>query len=245
MIMMMTRFFGTKRSRTEGLSILPFALLSGLAFTIPYALTGVLLGPEFPSLLGALVGLAIVTFSARRGFLLPDDRWDFPDTKKWDERWRGSFDVKLDTLASRRMSISMAWFPYVLVALLLVLSRLPQLPFAAWLKSLTLTWRDVLGTDITAASQPLYLPGSMLVLTVLITLFLLFQHSVADGLMITGSLVVALQAVGAAGGNMIAIHNVVADSATVGLLGREGEHSGKQSYRPCIMWFWWGSWDWS
>ena len=34
---------------------------------------------------------------------------------------------------------------------------------------------------------------------------------------------VALQAVGAAAGNMIAIHNVVAASATVGLLDQEGE----------------------
>jgi lactate permease len=33
---------------------------------------------------------------------------------------------------------------------------------------------------------------------------------------------VALQAVGAAAGNMIAIHNVVAASATVGILGQEG-----------------------
>ena len=40
--------------------------------------------------------------------------------------------------------------------------------------------------------------------------------------MISGVLIVALQAVGAAAGNMIAIHNVVAASATVGLLGREG-----------------------
>jgi len=32
-----------------------------------------------------------------------------------------------------------------------------------------------------------------------------------------------VQAAGAAAGNMIAIHNVVAASATVGLLGREGE----------------------
>ncbi|TXZ88642.1 hypothetical protein FXE50_00470, partial [Vibrio cholerae] len=30
------------------------------AFTVPYALTGVFLGPEFPSLMGGLVGLAIV-----------------------------------------------------------------------------------------------------------------------------------------------------------------------------------------
>jgi len=37
-----------------------------------------------------------------------------------------------------------------------------------------------------------------------------------------GSVLLALQAVGAAAGNMIAIHNVVAAGATVGLLGREG-----------------------
>jgi len=35
-------------------------------------------------------------------------------------------------------------------------------------------------------------------------------------------IMVSLQAVGAAAGNMIAIHNIVAASATVGMLGREG-----------------------
>ena len=53
-------------------------------------------------------------------------------------------------------------------------------------------------------------------------MFSLFQQGVADSLMISGAMVVALQAVGAAAGNMIAIHNVVAASATVGLLGQEG-----------------------
>ena len=36
------------------------------------------------------------------------------------------------------------------------------------------------------------------------------------------TLMIALQAVGAAAGNMIAIHNIVAASATVGYLNREG-----------------------
>ena len=53
-------------------------------------------------------------------------------------------------------------------------------------------------------------------------MFAAFQHGVAARLAISSSLIVALQAVGAAAGNMIAIHNVVAASATVGLLGREG-----------------------
>ncbi len=53
-------------------------------------------------------------------------------------------------------------------------------------------------------------------------MFSQFQFGVAQSLGISGAMVVATQAVGAAAGNMVAIHNVVAASATVGLLGREG-----------------------
>ncbi|MDH5400221.1 MAG: L-lactate permease, partial [Cyclobacteriaceae bacterium] len=40
MAMMMTRFFGANKSWKEGLAIWPFALFGGLAFTVPYLLTG-------------------------------------------------------------------------------------------------------------------------------------------------------------------------------------------------------------
>jgi lactate permease len=53
-------------------------------------------------------------------------------------------------------------------------------------------------------------------------MFSQFQFGVAQSLGISGAMIVAIQAVGAAAGNMVAIHNVVAASATVGLLGREG-----------------------
>jgi lactate permease len=53
-------------------------------------------------------------------------------------------------------------------------------------------------------------------------MFASFQHGVAERLGEPSAMIVALQAVGAAAGNMIAIHNVVAASATVGLLGKEG-----------------------
>ncbi|MFT5560083.1 MAG: lactate permease, partial [Sphingobacteriales bacterium] len=71
MAMMLTRFFGKNKSWIEGLDILPFAVFAGLAFTVPYALTGVFLGPEFPSLIGGLVSLAIVVTAAKKGFLVP------------------------------------------------------------------------------------------------------------------------------------------------------------------------------
>ena len=53
-------------------------------------------------------------------------------------------------------------------------------------------------------------------------MFSFFQFGVAERMDMSATLMVALQAVGAAAGNMIAIHNIVAASATVGYLDREG-----------------------
>lgn len=53
-------------------------------------------------------------------------------------------------------------------------------------------------------------------------MFSQFQFGVAANLGLSTALIVSVQAIGAAAGNMVAIHNVVAASATVGLLGREG-----------------------
>jgi lactate permease len=83
LVVFMTRYFGRNRSWTEGLAILPFALFSAFAFTIPYALAGIFLGPEFPSLLGGLIGLGIVSVAARVGFLVPKKSWDFAPAKEW------------------------------------------------------------------------------------------------------------------------------------------------------------------
>ncbi|MHA7154782.1 L-lactate permease [Arthrobacter sp. TMN-50] len=53
--------------------------------------------------------------------------------------------------------------------------------------------------------------------------FAQFQFSTGVAIGVPPEQVVAAQAVGGAGGNPIAIHNIVAASATVGLLGREGD----------------------
>lgn len=57
-------------------------------------------------------------------------------------------------------------------------------------------------------------------------MFSLFQFSTAQGIgldLAGATIVVALQAIGGAAGNMICVHNVVAASATVGLVDREGD----------------------
>lgn len=173
MIMMVTRFFGQNRSWTEGLAILPFALFAGAAFAIPYVLTGVFLGPEFPSLMGALVGLVVVTAAARKGFLLPAKQWDFAPPENWPSEWLGTIEIKIEQLADKApLRPAMAWTPYLLVALILVLSRVSD-TFKGFLQSVSIGFADIFGeAGVSASLAPLYLPGGILMAVALATFFL-------------------------------------------------------------------------
>ncbi|RXJ91173.1 lactate permease [Arcobacter sp. CECT 8983] len=314
MVMMLTRFFGRNKSWTEGLNIIPFAIFGGLAFTIPYALTGIFLGAEFPSLIGALIGLPIVVFAAKNNFLLPKTSWDFAPKEEWPLHWVSKLEMKLDAMNTKTsMSLTKAWIPYVLVAIILVITRVSA-EAKAFVTSWIIPFKDIMGEGLGYSITPLYLPGGILVFVALVTYFLhkmefkemkaaigessqvmigagfvlvftiplvrilinsgvnesgfdsmpvamanfvatsvgdiyplfapmvgalgafiagsntvsnmmlsQFQFGVADALGVSTAFMIALQAVGAAAGNMIAIHNVVAASATVGLLDQEGE----------------------
>lgn len=313
MVIMLTRFFGKNKSWTEGLNIIPFAIFAGVCFTIPYALTGIFLGAEFPSLIGALVGLPIVTFAAKKVFN-SKNTWDFAPKEQWPVHWVSKLEMKLDAMTAKvPMSLTKAWIPYILVAVILVITRVSD-EAKAFVKSVVIPFKDILGEGLGYSIAPLYLPGGILVFVVLLTFFLhkmefkelkeavsesskvmigagfvlvftiplvrilinsginesgfdsmpvamanfvassvgdiypmfapmigalgafiagsntvsnmmlsQFQFGVADALGVSTAFMVALQAVGAAAGNMIAIHNVVAASATVGLLDQEGE----------------------
>jgi len=211
------------------------------------------------------------------------------------------------------MSLVLAWTPYVLLACLLVASRVST-ELKILLKGVSLSFDNIIGeVGLSAAIQPLYLPGGILMFVALLAallqsgnvrpmasafgesgktllgagfvlmftipmvrifinsgvnagdlasmpvetanfvsglmgeffpgvsagvgalgafiagsntisnmMFSQFQFEVAHTLAVSSAAMVSLQAVGAAAGNMIAIHNIVAASATVGLLGREG-----------------------
>ena len=315
LVSFMTRFFGKNKSLAEGLQIWPFAIFAALAMTIPYFAAGYFLGPEFPALIGSVVGLFVVVFAARAGFLVPraEEAWEFDAKDNWPAEWTGSIEVKDVSHASGSMGMVRAWSPYVIVAALLLGSRLID-PLRIALQSWTITWPDMLGTAISAnAVQPLYLPGFLFIVTSLITwglhgipgpayrkawstslrvtasasvalvftvpmvqvflnsfgggagyermpivlaegvaavaggawpifapfiggigaavagsntvsnmMFSLFQFNMGERIAVDPTWIVALQAIGGAAGNMICVHNVVAASAVVGLLGREG-----------------------
>ncbi|PTX60327.1 lactate permease [Melghirimyces profundicolus] len=169
----MTRFFGKHRSFSEGVKVWKFALFAALAMTVPYVLVANLLGPEFPSLIGALIGLAVVVFAAKRGFLMPpeEEHWDFEPKEKWNPEWSGSIQIK-DADGVREMGMFRAWAPYLLIALFLVVTRLKALPFLEWLQAWKIEFPNLFGTDISASLQPLYIPGTIFLAVSLITYFL-------------------------------------------------------------------------
>jgi lactate permease len=167
----LTSGFGQGRSYKDGLAVWKFALFAGLAFTVPYTLTALLLGPEFPTLIGGLIGLAIVVPAARHGFLVPSQSWDFPHPETWPEDWSGENRPAPDT-SPGRLSAQQAWLPYILLGALLMLSRLDFLPFRGWLQSVVFTWSNIFGTEVTATTQPLYLPPTIFLVVVGITFWL-------------------------------------------------------------------------
>ena len=130
-VAVMCKFFSKEKSFKPALEVLPFALFAGLCFTIPYALIACFLGVEFPSLLGALIGLPIVIFCAKKGFLVPKKQWNFPLQDEWDESWRASTEPTKPK--ESKMSLVRSWIPYVLIALILVITRLPFLPIKSTL----------------------------------------------------------------------------------------------------------------
>ncbi|MBU1308783.1 MAG: L-lactate permease, partial [Gammaproteobacteria bacterium] len=158
MSVMYCRFFATAPSWQAGFAIVPFALLSGLAFTVPAYVVALMLGPEFPSVLGALSGLAIVCGLAKRGILLPAA---FEPSSTAAVQYR-----------PQQFGLLRAWLPYLIVALLLVLSRIPELPFKALLQSVSIVWADIFDSAISVTVMPLYLPGSFFVLTALLALLI-------------------------------------------------------------------------
>ncbi|MGW9347190.1 L-lactate permease [Nocardiopsis flavescens] len=315
---MLCGFYGGRRRFSDGFGVWRFALFSAFAMTVPSVLYNHFLGVEFTSLLGALTGLVIVVLTARKGFLMPRETWDFPPREDWLARWSGRLahgNGDDGPAAERRMGLLRAWSPYLLVAALLVATRTIE-PVKAWLTGITVGAADIFGTPVAQVVEPLYSPGATFILVCLVTyglhrmkgreilaswgmagsqlagaavallfavplvrvfintgsdfgetalasmpltlaagaaelggtawplhapwigalgafvagsntvsnlMFSLFQFSTAERIGVPPETVVAAQAAGGAAGNMITVHNVVAASAVVGLVGREGD----------------------
>ncbi len=153
-----TRFFGEARTWRSGLHMWRLALVAGFSFTLTALTVAHLLGPEFPSLVGGLAGFLITVAALRSSYIAPRPMN------------RTSVGQLREAQPVAGVGLGLAWMPYILLAGILVVTRIPVLPLRAWLQSVQFTWESILGTEIDATLVPLYLPGTAFVLVVLITI---------------------------------------------------------------------------
>jgi lactate permease len=188
-VAMMTRFFGEERSLQPAIEVLPLTIFAWFTFVVPYLATAIFLGPTFPGLLGAMVGLLVTGLTLRAGYFIPDEEWDFGPQDSWPDHWIGSIEpgtgvggesgdqtvatdggtTRFEDMHSQDMSLGMAWLPYLLVAALLVVTRIVD-PIQEFLASTgVIAWNNILGTPFSEGVEMLYLPGSLFVLVAVVT----------------------------------------------------------------------------
>ncbi len=107
MILSAVVLLSKKKSWRAILECLPFAVYAGFAFTLPYYLLA-RFGQEFPSLLGSLIGLALVSITTRYGFLIPKQVWHLGRERK---------------LKKPKVPFWKAVLPYAVLSLFLVIGK--------------------------------------------------------------------------------------------------------------------------
>lgn len=308
LILILIMGFGPKTNRLkQWLTVLPWALLIGFVYSSIALLSAWLIGYEFISILAPLGTLIVAIVSIRYHWLLPASTRETP--------WQvADAPAPSHSAPKSTMPLLQAWFPYLLVVILLLATRVWQSLKMLLTTTLNLSWQHILGfKSINSDWEFLYSPGTILALAAIIGLLVqarslrplaptakkvvssmggtalalivtlimvqVFTNSGLNsanlpsmpmyiakfvakylagiwiiiapflgelGSFVTGSttvstltfaqiqadiatnahlnepIVLAAQLIGAAAGNMICVHNIVAVSSVVGLNGQEG-----------------------
>lgn len=142
------------KSLRKGLEIWKYAIFSGFCFTVPMYVISIILGPEFPSIVGALVGIFIVLFFTKHRIFLPKTLYRFPHDEAVEKKVAS---VKIATFFR-------VLLPYLLLVALLAITRFRELPLWEFLNSFAMPIQSILGTHVSHIFAPLYSPGFLFIL---------------------------------------------------------------------------------
>ena len=118
------KFYGKNRKFSEAFPVIPYILFVTVVFDFFYLLIAAFIGAELVSLLAAVITLFIVLFTTKKGFLVPKQVWTFEAKEKWEKSWIAT--TRVPEPKRSNMSLVKAWTPYVLIALILVITRVAQ-----------------------------------------------------------------------------------------------------------------------
>ncbi|GGI42575.1 L-lactate permease [Mammaliicoccus stepanovicii] len=150
--------FTSKQNKLKHiLEIMPWTLLIGITYVASAFLYANLFGPEFVSILGSLTTIMVAVFTAKKNILIPKNIWKDAMAKDFKVS-----DEKVE------MSLAAAWSPYVIVVLLLLLTRVVPSVKTFTTSVLNLSWKNILGFETIKSNwEILYSPGTILTLAAL------------------------------------------------------------------------------
>ncbi|ELZ37265.1 L-lactate permease [Halorubrum tebenquichense] len=193
---MVVYFFGDpdERSLAPAWEVAPLCLVAGTSFAVPYWVSAWYLTAEFPALIGSMVGGAIVLSILRAGYLLPDEDWEFPERDRWEDHWVGSIEPGQSngsngggaesrggvspeaeaadiTDVDEEMSLLKAWSPYVLLVVLLVVTRAVG-PISDFINRsvFIVNWDGILGTTLNGSVAWMNVPGFWLLVSAVLAI---------------------------------------------------------------------------
>ena len=161
--------FGSKERRLKSLlDMIPFCILSGLLFIVPYMLIGTFAGPEFASVASAAFAMLSAAIAARKKFLTPKTIWKFdrslaelsaPSSEEQKEAAGQAAGPGTQKRLTKKAAV-LAWTPYMVIGILLLLTRIPFFGLRQILSSMSLSIRHVGGEEsLNYSFAPLYNPG--------------------------------------------------------------------------------------
>lgn len=144
MIASMYIFFTQKEGRFKQVKeVLPWTLYVGILYSLTAYLIANFVLFEITSILSPIIVLVIVSYTTMKGFLVPD----------------------FNTIESKKIDgLFTAWIPYIIVVVLLLITRLIG-PLKTFLMNLDfLSINNVFGTPLSSSFSVFYSPGFILIL---------------------------------------------------------------------------------
>ena len=160
-VMVLCKVFGKRHSFRDALEALPFCLFTGAVVSAIYLVMGIFAGPDLTSMIAFIGALPILIFAVKKGLFVPKRVWTFEGYEEWGEDNWGSGSVQ-SSVKDTGLSPVKAWMPYVIIGILLVLTRVDAFGIKAVLNSdpLILHVHNILGIEgVNWDFKVLYNPG--------------------------------------------------------------------------------------
>ena len=138
---LITRQYGEEKSLFKySLPVLPFALFTSIVFDVVYLIVARFIGSELVSICAGAVTIFATLAAAKAGFLVPKETWRFPGTERKQDSTSSAEDKPT-------MSLLKAWTPYLLIALWLVLTRIPEIGLKSVITSFVFSMNNIMGVE--------------------------------------------------------------------------------------------------